>query len=53
MTDNVLWSGRILEEDPDEASRGILEFNRKLFASEEVLASIIPIRDGLGIAVKL
>ncbi len=53
ITDNVLWSGRILEEDPDEASRGILEFNRKLFASEEVLASIIPIRDGLGIAVKL
>jgi len=53
MTANVLWSGRILEEGPDEASRGILEFNRELFASEEVLASIIPIRDGLGIAVKL
>ena len=53
ITDNVLWSGRILDKDPDESSRGILEFNRKLFASEEVLASIIPIRDGLGIAVKL
>ncbi|MFQ5869250.1 MAG: O-methyltransferase [Candidatus Zixiibacteriota bacterium] len=53
ITDNVLWSGRILEEDPDEASRGILEFNRRLFESQEVLASIIPIRDGLGIAVKL
>lgn len=53
MTDNGLWSGRILEEDPDEATPGILEFNRRLFTSQDVLASIIPIRDGLGIAVKL
>jgi caffeoyl-CoA O-methyltransferase len=53
MTDNVLWSGRILEEDPDETTRGILEFNRRLFSSQDVLACIIPIRDGLGVAVKL
>lgn len=53
ITDNVLWSGRILDKDPDESSRGILEFNGRLFQSQEVLASIIPIRDGLGIAVKL
>jgi len=53
ITDNVLWSGRILDKNPDESSRGILEFNRRLFQSQEVLASIIPIRDGLGIAVKL
>jgi caffeoyl-CoA O-methyltransferase len=53
ITDNVLWSGRVLDEDPDEATRGVLEFNRRLFQSQEVLASIIPIRDGLGMAVKL
>lgn len=53
ITDNVLWSGMILNENPDEVTKGIIEFNRKLFASQEILASIIPIRDGLGIAVKL
>lgn len=53
ITDNVLWSGRVLDEEPDEATRGVLEFNRRLFQSKNVLASIIPIRDGLGMAVKL
>ena len=53
ITDNVLWSGRIFDKKPSEPTRGVLEFNRKLFSSKEVLASILPIRDGLGIAVKL
>jgi len=52
ITDNVLWSGRIFDDNPDEATRGILEFNRKLFESRDIFSSIIPIRDGLGIAVK-
>jgi len=53
ITDNVLWSGRILHKNPTPESKAILEFNRKLFRSKEVISSIIPIRDGLGIAVKL
>ena len=52
ITDNVLWSGRILNSKPDKTTKAILEFNRKLFKSKDVIASIIPIRDGLGIAVK-
>jgi caffeoyl-CoA O-methyltransferase len=53
ITDNVLWSGRILDENRDESSSGILEFNRKLFNSKDILSCIIPMRDGLGMAVKL
>jgi caffeoyl-CoA O-methyltransferase len=53
ITDNVLWSGRILDAEPSESTRGVLEFNKRLFASKDVLSSIIPIRDGLGFAVKL
>jgi caffeoyl-CoA O-methyltransferase len=53
ITDNVLWSGRILNEKPDRTAKAILEFNRKLFKSKDVISSLIPIRDGLGIAVKL
>jgi len=52
ITDNVLWSGRIFDAKPNEATKGILEFNRKLFESKAIFSSIIPIRDGLGIAVK-
>lgn len=53
ITDNVLWSGRILDDNPAESTRGILEFNKMLFESKELLSGIIPIRDGLGVAVKL
>ena len=53
ITDNVLWSGRVLNEKPDKTTKAILEFNRKLCNTKGVLSSIIPIRDGLGMAVKL
>nr|MBN2276170.1 O-methyltransferase [candidate division Zixibacteria bacterium] len=53
ITDNVLRHGRILEPNPDEEARTILEFNKRLFASKDIFSSIIPIRDGLAIAVKL
>jgi predicted O-methyltransferase YrrM len=53
ITDNVLWSGRVLSEEPDENTKGIQEFNRKLFNSDGIISSIIPIRDGLGLAVKI
>jgi len=53
ITDNVLWSGRIFDDEPTDSTKGILEFNKKLFGSKDILSSIIPIRDGLGFAVKL
>jgi len=53
ITDNVLWSGRVLDENPTESTRGILEFNKMLFSSKDLLSMIIPIRDGFAMAVKL
>lgn len=52
ITDNVLWSGRILDKEPDKATQAILEFNHKLFNTDGVFSSILPIRDGLALAVK-
>jgi caffeoyl-CoA O-methyltransferase len=53
INDNVLWSGRIFDQNPAPSTMAILEFNRMLFKSKKLLSSIIPIRDGLAIAVKL
>jgi predicted O-methyltransferase YrrM len=52
ITDNVLWSGRVLSDEPDDTTKAIREFNNKLFSTDNILSSIIPIRDGLGMAVK-
>jgi predicted O-methyltransferase YrrM len=54
ITDNVLWSGRIAEKNPKEArTKAILEFNRQLYDSPEFFTTILPIRDGLAVAMKL
>ena len=53
VTDNVLWSGRVAEKNPTEANtKAILEFNRKLYDSKDFYTTILPIRDGLAVALK-
>lgn len=53
VADNVLWSGKVAEKNPSEAStKGILEFNRLLYNSPDLFTTILPIRDGLSVAVK-
>ncbi len=53
VTDNVLWSGRVAEKNPKDATtKAILDFNRKLYDSTDFYTTILPIRDGLAVAVK-
>ena len=53
ITDNVLWSGRVAEKSSTDArTKAILEFNRKLYNAAEFYTTILPIRDGLAVAVK-
>jgi predicted O-methyltransferase YrrM len=51
ITDNALWSGKVVEPQ-DEDSRAIAEFNRLLYASKDVFTTIIPLRDGVAVAMK-
>ena len=53
VTDNVLWSGKVTQKNPAEAStKAILEFNRLLYGSQDLFTTILPIRDGVAVAVK-
>jgi caffeoyl-CoA O-methyltransferase len=53
ITDNVLWSGRVAEKNPKESrTKAILEFNRLLYSSGDFYTTILPIRDGLAVALK-
>lgn len=53
VTDNVLWSGRIAETNPtDPRTKAIQEFNRALYASPDFYTTILPIRDGVAVALK-
>jgi len=53
ITDNVLWSGRVAEKNPSESTtKAILEFNRQLYSSKDFFSTILPIRDGVSVALK-
>src|ERR1700677_3387978 len=53
ITDNVLWSGQVAQNNPtDPRTKAILEFNRLLYNSADFFTTILPIRDGLAVALK-
>jgi caffeoyl-CoA O-methyltransferase len=52
ITDNVLWSGRVAGKNPDATTKAILEFNRNLYESKDFYTTILPLRDGLAVAIK-
>src|SRR5439155_8953141 len=53
ITDNVLWSGKVAQRNPTEKStKAILEFNKLLYNSLDLFTTILPIRDGVAVAIK-
>jgi predicted O-methyltransferase YrrM len=53
ITDNVLWSGRIAQNTPAESTtKAILEFNKLLYNSPDFFTTILPLRDGVAVALR-
>ena len=52
LSDNVLWSGKVLEEikDNDTATKILLEYNQLLKDDARVETVLLPIRDGLTVS---
>lgn len=63
LADNTLWRGEVvyaagnpdykLEQEPDRKLRGIVGFNQLLYDSPDWHTTIIPLRDGVTVAMKL
>lgn len=53
ITDNALWKGKVLDEQPDAATAGVLTYTRLVYSSRELFNTIIPLRDGVIVSVKL
>jgi caffeoyl-CoA O-methyltransferase len=51
--DNVLWSGRVADRQvQDQSTQAIRKFNEKIFQDQRVSISMVPIADGLTLALK-
>jgi caffeoyl-CoA O-methyltransferase len=53
VCDNVLWSGRVLDDEPDERTKAILEHNVLIAEDERYVSTIVPTRDGVMVAVRM
>jgi len=54
IVDNLLWGNRVLDPDhSDPATEGVRELTRLVTQGPEWLSSILPIRDGLLLALRL
>tara|TARA_R100001369_G_scaffold21881_3_gene39732 strand:+ start:40304 stop:40948 length:645 start_codon:yes stop_codon:yes gene_type:complete len=55
LTDNVLWSGKVVEKvkDEDESTKALLEYNKLVAIDERLETIMLPIRDGLSLSRKI
>lgn len=57
LADNLLWHGNVLKEEvPEnykESTIAIKEFNKMFMSSKKLISEIIPVGDGIGLAIKL
>jgi caffeoyl-CoA O-methyltransferase len=47
LADNVLWSGKVLDEKPDKDTKAIIDFNSKIQNDPRVENVLLPVRDGI------
>ena len=52
ITDNMLRSGRVLDKKPDASTRGVLDYTKLIYDAEELVTTLLPLRDGVAISVK-
>jgi predicted O-methyltransferase YrrM len=54
ISDNMLWQGNVLDADAsDAATRGVVELTRRLHTSDRWATTLVPLRDGVTISLKL
>jgi caffeoyl-CoA O-methyltransferase len=55
MADNVLWSGKVTEDQAllrDKDTLAIDLFNKKIVSDDRVMQVLLPIRDGIMMMIK-
>lgn len=54
ITDNMLWSGKVVDAKPRDAStRGIQEYTRLLYETPDLYTTLVPLRDGVSVSLKV
>lgn len=53
ISDNMLWGGRVTHIAEHPTTRGVQELIRLLFQASNLVTSLLPVRDGVSVSLKL
>ena len=53
ITDNLIWSGKVCDKKHDKDTESIVKFTDELYRDSRFYTTIMPIRDGISISVRL
>lgn len=53
IADNVLWSGSVVKASEEPSTIGIQTFNRLIATDPQLSTTILPLRDGVSVSLKL
>lgn len=53
LADNVLWKGKVIQDDDDAATTALRQFNKKVHEDPRVENVMLPVRDGVMLCRKL
>jgi caffeoyl-CoA O-methyltransferase len=54
LIDNMIWHGRIFDEsDKDASTEGVREFTRRLQEDSDFVFQLVPVRDGVIVALRV
>jgi caffeoyl-CoA O-methyltransferase len=54
VVDNVLWDGKVADATAnDSATRALRAFNARVYHDERVMLSLLPVADGITLALKI
>ncbi|HEX2066736.1 MAG TPA: O-methyltransferase [Candidatus Thermoplasmatota archaeon] len=54
LTDNTLWSGKVWDKAArDRDTDGVREYNRMAFSDPSLLSTLVPLRDGVAVSVRV
>jgi caffeoyl-CoA O-methyltransferase len=53
IADNTLWKGLVASKAKDKDTESIQKFNRMVYADERLSVSVLPLRDGVTVGLKI
>jgi predicted O-methyltransferase YrrM len=53
ISDNLIWSGKVMDKTQDKSTRAIVGFTDALYRDSRFFTTVLPLRDGISVSTRL